>query len=111
MIAFWVGEHQHTQTAGQAEATSKNSFSSFGVERQVSSVVPSITNTVLLKAPTSLFNQSCKFYQLVISLKNKNHWFLLFNPAEIAMQVAVSTLSPVSIQTLIPADLRPSKVY
>jgi len=27
------------------------------------------------------------------------------------MHVAVSTLSPVSIQTLIPADLRPSRVY
>ena len=58
MIAFWVGEHQQTQTAGQAEATSKNSFSSFGVDKQVSNVVPSITRTVFPNDPTSLLSLS-----------------------------------------------------
>ena len=58
MVAFYVGEHQQTHTAGQAAATSKNSFSNLGVDRQVSRVVPSITITVFPRDPTSLFSQS-----------------------------------------------------
>lgn len=33
-------------------------------------------------------------------------WLVGFKPAEIAMHLAVSTLSPVSIQILIPAILK-----
>ena len=59
MIAFYVGEHLQTHTAGHAAASSKNSFSRFAPLSTVSSVIPSITSTVLPKDPTSLLSLSC----------------------------------------------------
>ncbi len=47
---------------------------------------------------------------LVISFMKKCCWVRFFNPVEMLIHVAVSTLSPVNIHTYIPACLKLSIV-
>lgn len=97
--AFYVGEHLQTHTDGDFVDSWKNLSSSFLLVKKKSKDYPSIIKTTEL---ARLENSSSFYYASrasVISLIKNICSDLFLNPAEIAMQVAVSILSPVSIQT------------
>jgi len=104
IIAFWVGEHLQTHTQGAAEAILKNCSSRSSLCKKISRVYPSIMSIVLVLVLNSS-RSNCASLQLSMSLIKKNSYLRSLNPALIAIHVAVSTLSPVSIHTWIPAFL------
>ena len=108
--AFWVGLHLHTHTLGASVAVEKNFSSRLLVERIMSKLYPSIISMSFSAFWANFANISSTCFQLCISLMKNNCWFLLLKPALIAMQVAVSTLSPVSIHIWMPALRRLSMV-
>lgn len=78
--------------------------------RIVSSVVPSMISVVFwIERTRSLIFSSHSAFDESSRIKNKS-FLRAFNPELIAIDVAVSTLSPVSIQICIPADFRSSIV-
>ena len=111
ILAFWVGLHRQTQTHEALIASSKNYCSKYGpLIRMVSKVLPSIIKTVVAIFDEKALICSSTCLASSSSLMNWSWWFLCFSPELMAMLVAVSTLSPVSIQIWIPADLRDSMV-
>ena len=111
MIAFCVGLHLHTHTHGAFIASSKNFYSILFLPLSiVSSVFPSIISTVMaILGEISLIDCST-LTSSSISRINQRWCRRCFKPALIAMEVAVSTLSPVNIHTWIPADFKDSMV-
>jgi hypothetical protein len=106
IVAFWVGEHLQTQTLGDLVASMKNLSSSFLFDKKKSKDVPSIIRITLLAFLEYSSSRYWASKESAISRIKKIYSDLFLNPAEIAIQVAVSILSPVSIQTWIPAFLR-----
>jgi hypothetical protein len=78
--------------------------------KQMLSVYPSMTSSVLAAIVSNFFRSSLTAVSLVCSFMMKICYDLDLNPALTAMQQAVSTLSPVSIHTCMPACLNLSIV-
>ncbi len=111
ILAFCVGLHLQTQTHGAFIASSKKFYSRFFLPPSiVSRVFPSIMRTVdVILGVISLIDCSTSTPSSISRIKDS--WCLrCFKPALIAMLVAVSTLSPVSIHTWMPADFKDSMV-
>jgi hypothetical protein len=103
--AFCVGLHLQTQTLGVYIAIPKNYSSLFLSDNITSRLYPSIIS----KEPELLVSNSFNLYSASLpetkSLIRNIYYLLLLNPALTAIQVAVSTLSPVNIHILMPAPL------
>ena len=99
--AFYVGLHLQTQTEGAKVAALKKRSSNKGSDISSSRVQPSIIRSVLVFYSNS---SSLALASLIVSrsLMKNICWRRSLKPAEMAMHKAVSTLSPVSIQTYIP---------
>lgn len=95
--AFYVGEHLQTQTQGALVATLKNSVAKSSYWKIVSKVLPSIISVVFFMNLLSYLILSRQSLQFEISLMKYKSLSLDFSPELIAIEVAVSTLSPVSI--------------
>lgn len=78
--------------------------------RAVPRLVPSITNKLLLVSAPNVVNYYDNLSTSVTSFIKNTDYVGDLIPLEIAIQIAVSILSPVNIQTLIPAFLTFSKV-
>ena len=76
----------------------------------VSRVRPSMISVVFWMNRPSYYIFSAHSSLLTNSLKKNRSLRLALRPDEIAMEVAVSTLSPVNIQIWMPADFRSSMV-
>ncbi len=108
--AFYVGLHLQTHTLGAIVADWKNISSIPLLLMHISRVCPSIIN-IFFSAARENFCIACSHcFKLVSSFIKNSCWCLDLKPALIAMQVAVSTLSPVNIQTWMPALLSDSMV-
>ena len=110
-----MGLHLQMQTdlkEGAPFTGSKNLASIAGSERMASKVSPSIINMQLRDLVSSYFKFSYNRILLsLISFSSRILWRLVLKPAEIAIHLAVSILSPVSIHICIPAFLSVSTVY
>lgn len=108
--AFYVGEHLHTHTHGARMTSEKNlSMHSWSLSTVLSDF-PSMTTVVFFTYLYMASSSEMIFAVSFISRMKKSWFFLPLSPVLMAMFVAVSTLSPVSIQIWMPADLRDSIV-
>lgn len=76
----------------------------------VAKLMPSMINKKLFVSTPKVFIYYCNFYGSAVSLIRNTYCVGDFMPLEIAIQIAVSILSPVNIQTLTPAFLTFSSV-